>query len=399
MPITFHPAAHRAEEIHLRRTALTVNSPDKLLRECSPQEHVKCERLIRSSFSDLAETSIQAVDNGFVRAAVQAYNEHHNLIIRPDDVWLAILAQFSIYVNAHPEQMREYFVSHKGKEELEVIAYGNTETYDWSEFPLEISKMIEKKVTDPELRNWIIPTFSTTTETDKVICSIMMMSTLQSYFSYKCTLACGIPSVTLLGEKSDWENISTRIKKLTTFGDEVSEWHNLLHPVITRFVTAFDHPDSSENNAFWQKIADKSGGGSGPPYLSGWITAFCFWDERGENLHRQARKSERFLFLDGALFHHVDMEYIPPGWAAVPVNVDDNGYVYSARMGAGSVGVRFTNSEGGEKTVLNTLQAEAGWWMFKVKPEMETREEREAVEVSRQKVRERISRRRDRIPS
>lgn len=35
---------------------------------------------------------------------VKAYNEHLHLEIRADDVWLTILAQFSIYVNEHAEE-------------------------------------------------------------------------------------------------------------------------------------------------------------------------------------------------------------------------------------------------------------------------------------------------------
>lgn len=89
---------------------------------------------------------------------------------------------------------------------------------------------------------WTIPDFLTTTATDKVVCSIVMMSTLQHYFSYKMNLLCGIPSVTLEGEKADWEKIMARINKLPTFGEEAEEWYKLLVPVISRFVTAFDDP-------------------------------------------------------------------------------------------------------------------------------------------------------------
>lgn len=200
-----------------------------------------------------------------------------------------------------------------------------------------------------------------------------MMSTLQQYFTYKMFLRCGIPSVTLEGEKADWEKIMARINKLPTFGEEAGEWYKLLVPVISRFVTAFDDPESAENKNFWQKIAHISRGGSGPSYLSGWITAFCFWEKKGQNLHRQAMKNSRHgLSLDGVQYHAVDMADVPPGWAAVPVKVNDNGYEYKARMIAGSVGIGTSSS--GEPTAdgsvgEDTLQPEVGWWMMKVKPE------------------------------
>lgn len=79
---------------------------------------------------------------------------------------------------------------------------------------------------------WIIPDFLTTTATDKVVCSIVMMSMLQHYFSYKMSLLCGIPSVTLEGDKADLEKIMARINKLPKNG--TSSWYrsflaSLLH--------------------------------------------------------------------------------------------------------------------------------------------------------------------------
>jgi hypothetical protein len=32
--------------------------------------------------------------NGFVKSLINAYNHHHKLILRPDDVWIAIMTQF-----------------------------------------------------------------------------------------------------------------------------------------------------------------------------------------------------------------------------------------------------------------------------------------------------------------
>lgn len=64
--------------------------------------------------SDLSHRTVQVSDNGFVRAAIDAHNRHMNLIIRPDDVWLAILTQFNTYVNARPEDLRHHFVAHEG---------------------------------------------------------------------------------------------------------------------------------------------------------------------------------------------------------------------------------------------------------------------------------------------
>eukprot|EP00957_Ditylum_brightwellii_P024538 1852407-Ditylum_brightwellii.AAC.1 len=63
--------------------------------------------IIQSSES---HCDVQAAHYGLVSAIMDAYNHHHNLILRPDDVWQAILTQFSFYVNANAEELRDRFV-------------------------------------------------------------------------------------------------------------------------------------------------------------------------------------------------------------------------------------------------------------------------------------------------
>lgn len=76
--------------------------------------------------STIPETTyICHAHNGLVSAIVEAYNTHHNLVLRPDDIWQAILTQFSFYVNANAEALRDKFVDFEGKKKL-VIKTGGT---------------------------------------------------------------------------------------------------------------------------------------------------------------------------------------------------------------------------------------------------------------------------------
>ena len=149
---------------------------------------------------------------------------------------------------------------------------------------------IQENVVDPELRQWIIPTFSTTNANDWLVAGMVMMATVKEYFTFRCVLACGIPRVTLKGEKDDWVYILNRIEKLKEFGPETTAWYHLLHPILSRFIKVFDEPNSSENLEFWSKVAHFESFGSGPIYLSGWITAFMAFNEKGQwkggNQHR-----------------------------------------------------------------------------------------------------------------
>ena len=61
--------------------------------------------IIQSSFADIAsESHVYPMSNGFVGTIVEAYNQHHHLELRPDDVWFALLSQINIHVKMNCEK-------------------------------------------------------------------------------------------------------------------------------------------------------------------------------------------------------------------------------------------------------------------------------------------------------
>lgn len=306
--------------------------------------------------------------------AIKAYSHHYHLNIRPEDVWFAIIAQLSFYINLHAEELRGKFVAFEGKKELKAFAIRDRYSVNFRALAKELSLKVKKNVVDPELREWCMPAFSTTTENDKVVASILLMGVVQKYFDFKCELTCGLPTVTLLGERADWALILTRLDKLTTFGAEPTQFATILKPVLSRFVKSFDAPTSRETLDFWQKIAHQSGGGSGPSYYSGWITAFCFWDVDGKCKYRlpsrKANTKRNYLSLDEVIYDKIESDDVPPGYNSVPVKVDDNGTIVNTRMVAGSVGIHCSSSGeelAGGKKGFDTLAAQTGWWIFESK--------------------------------
>jgi hypothetical protein len=89
---------------------------------------------------------------------------------------------------------------------------------------------------------------------------------------------CGIPSITLLGEKSDYESLVARLDKLATLGREPHTAARLLRPILTHFVNVFDAPPAMD---FWSKICHYKSG-SGGTYIGGWISAFSPWNNKGK---------------------------------------------------------------------------------------------------------------------
>ncbi len=102
-------------------------SAEALLKGSCPVEHTRCKSIIQSSFPSFStQPPIHSSANGFVRAVIAAYCDHHHLTIRPEDVWFAILTQLSFFVNAYGEELRSFFVSHDGRKELEVMDNGSS---------------------------------------------------------------------------------------------------------------------------------------------------------------------------------------------------------------------------------------------------------------------------------
>ncbi|KAM4060216.1 hypothetical protein HRG_002181 [Hirsutella rhossiliensis] len=206
---------------------------------------------------------------------------------------------------------------------------------------------------------------------------------MQKYFSYKMTIICGLPSVTLLGEASDWQDILARLDKLDQLGDEPTQFAEMLRPILRRMVLCFSQPSSTDVTDFWNTMITRIHQGSGMHYISGWLSVFCFWKEAGA----ARRRSHDNVVLDGLSYPYADIQEVPAGFASVPVNVNDHGEVYDSTLIAGSVGILArpsapgVASEGGSgeasgesrsysegPSALRAIQPYSGWWMCENEP-------------------------------
>ena len=91
---------------------VATSSPLNLLLYSSGG-HYRCP-ILHSSFSSQHDSggstnppsSIVGNNNGFVHTVIRAWQQDLHLRIRPDDVWLSILTQFSFFVNKNAEELR-----------------------------------------------------------------------------------------------------------------------------------------------------------------------------------------------------------------------------------------------------------------------------------------------------
>jgi hypothetical protein len=249
--------------------------------------------LIRGSDVE-ADKTIRASPFGLVGTVSAAYAGHHNVAIRPDDIWVTIQAQFSAYVNSRAEELRDFFVNFEGKEALEIrIAGRNIYNLDWSFIPPRFLDLIAERIKDPSLREWFLPGFTTTTPNDEVAAAAAAMCTLQEYFRYTVNFGCGIPQATLEGTVEDWELLRAKIERLTDFDDGTGiltdEWVPMLRGVLDNFVESAKN--GSDNNLdWWDQIAHSIASGYGGSTLSGWINTFTFFDQKGDRALYPASK-------------------------------------------------------------------------------------------------------------
>lgn len=393
MPITIKVALHGAAECSFPTPPVTC--PEKLLQESCPKQFSDCKKLLQSSFEFDVDFSLQSSPNGFVLGAIQAYGSHHHLRLRPDDVWFAILSQLSCYVNKYTKGLRDELSLRDRMEFLELETAQNRYTLDTGPRARKMSWLLKRDAGDLQMRDWVTPNFTTTRITDRAIASILMVGVLKKGFVYANHSECGIPSVTLLGEKMDWVKILRRLEALKMLGGEPRQWYHLIQPVLNRFIKTFDRPDSDEVVDFWERMIHRDSR-SGTETISGWINAFCLWNEDGDLLYPpqylqsghdthedlppladyDATDSEfetweylrrPVLRLDGATYGQLDMAKIPSGYTSVMVRVEDTERTFNATVVAGSVGIICTSSGdamANGQLGLDTIQAESGWWMF-----------------------------------
>ncbi|KAF7305577.1 hypothetical protein HMN09_00810900 [Mycena chlorophos] len=396
MPVSFTVSPHKTENIRLPGKALLgFTSHELLTGAIANQEAAEVGNAVQFGLTTDHDSSkiknILPSKNGLAYTLIKAYNDHHALILRPDDLWLAIIAQFSAFVNGNAELLRASFVAHDGKQQLTVESA--TPEPDFGDMAQRMGLLLEKNVVDPGLREWAVPSFSTTTDVDRTTASVLLMATLKAYFGYTFALRCGIPKITLEGERADWVGLLEKIEKLKEYGLETTAWYHLLHPVLARFVEAFDAPDSEENSNFWERVAHFQLGGSGPSYYSGWVNAFMVFDAEGKwtgyPLDTNSRPNDlppeslsaadfwsryapsyvvnqtHILTLDHTPYHKTDSMKVPAGYATVDVKLVIAGTEYPCAMAAGVMGIGAEKldekSEKGDRQVLRPV---VGWWFY-----------------------------------
>ena len=314
-------------------------SVDKIIPNLEIAAEYAKGKVVRTSAGNDENFYASKFSNGLIGTVFQAWSEEHELVLRPENFWVSILTQFSFYVNANAEKLRNKFVNFEGQKDLDLMTHGSLTSIPYDELSKQFTVEIQKNLVEGNVREWLLPKFSTTTVNDEVVCSIVMMSITSKYFKFSATTMCGIPEVTLLGTVEDYKTLAEKVEGLLCYdaGDGlIKKWHSLLKPVCEQLIKSAEGKADVE---FWKQICDHRGG-SGRSDMSGWLSSFCCFSGTGKwiGVDTFGRGT-----CEKTPWQTVSCYSIPPGVVSVPLKLNLNGRKVDTVMLSGSFSTKLAS--------------------------------------------------------
>jgi len=209
-----------------------------------------------------------------IQAAHRAFGEHLPLSLAPEVLWYAICHEVAIHVKQDPQAHAKWFTAKPGeKVEIDVrddsLVYGSDQN-DWGRLLGMFRKPLAEHVPAPTL-GLFLPKFSTTTPESEVAVLVAFMDVVSKYYEFGFSTLCGIPAVRLEGTPEDWRTLVQSASALAEAFPELRPYFTDLVPVLKEI--AATAAGENPNPEFWTSLY-KFGGGSGGPYVNGWITTF-----------------------------------------------------------------------------------------------------------------------------
>jgi len=281
-------------------------------------------------------------DLGFFSTILACYNNHWILKTSPDDWWnviVRVVAQ-AIDENGDKEPVRKLFVDHEGKKEIRIIVPGSLATVDYGWLFDQFSKGIKENIKMPDYVDTMQADFSTTSSKQLISSQVMLMSSMQKYFSFSFGTLCGIPGVDMTGTEEDWKKLQDKTKALesmmlpimTEIG--LKDWFQSCHGILNNLLMTYQkNPD----NKWWSHILSwnvEYGSGS-CRWWDGWFIDF---------IHSGEEPSEPTDFQSGTV--------------SVPVHIFENGGLKDdGLLVAGTVGFTVKVDENYQAPVVEANQA------------------------------------------
>jgi len=241
--------------------------------------------------------SVLYFPNNFLGAFISAYNNHGDLILSPDDIWIQIALYMSKYININSEKLRNKFVLHQGNKKLTIIEYSDYEnnkannsknnnendTYEnyttkWNKYFQQIINQINDNLQNNLVEEFSCD-FSTTEKIHQILSISIIMNSCKNYFSYgRMILGCGINNIHFMGTYDDWYSLTLKIQKFKKYDVDniLIKYIDHMSIILDEFLNTYIN---KVNLQFWNTIlaTEEKRIGSGTQIqtnVSGWILHF-----------------------------------------------------------------------------------------------------------------------------
>ncbi|KAK6705119.1 hypothetical protein SNK05_009011 [Fusarium graminearum] len=304
--------------------------------------------------------------NGFIWSACQAYDRGTPLVIRPDDVWLAILQSIGRFCLPHTDDILL-------NEMFDVPRLTKEDFMSPDTLAGEMEYLVNRKCLSEERTNSLMPDFTTTLSEDVTAACVSILGTQWKDdlpTDLRFTRA-GMSTVILAGQYCDWFSLLDRLKLFEDEGEEVQHFIKNTRPILRRLHYAAREPDSpTARELFSTTVRKTPPNGVDDDLVTGWITSFYHLNQQSQmrqpdigpfgqyggeaSEHKNMAWGEEH---DDILYPAVRLADIPTGISAMPVQFPGKDKAFHGIMVGGSIGIAY------ERNVQNVWMHRpiAGW--------------------------------------
>lgn len=186
--------------------------------------------------------------DNFFKCIVEAYVDHHTIVLSPDVIWTLIAQGFSLHINNNPNTPRDM-------NELVMTAAASLHSPNtkWNELLETFDKQIAWSTKD-DLADIMLTDFSSKDEITRIVSQMTFMSSERAYCDFVIDhaieyMSCGIPCITIEGTPDDWRKVMKNTEQLKKYN--LDWWVNDLIPILNEFVMA---SEGKANMDFWKNI-------------------------------------------------------------------------------------------------------------------------------------------------
>jgi hypothetical protein len=250
--------------------------------------------------------------DSFVRGFIDAGVQHQHLVLRAEDVWFTILAQLSFCLQK--------------SQKLETTQANASRPYSFGElsFGLGITMNTEFNLKDKtKSLGWTKANFTTSDWVDDIAATtLLMLSSIPIPTPGSDGIArlgeVGIPPITLSESQKHWELLVQKLDRIEGLGDQPATYSRRLRPILKRFVTTFQDPNSRDIRDFWDNAIIQRSQSSQDlnRVLTGWLNGFSYWDPTGRTLENSSSGNAQ-MTLDQVQLPWHRLEDLPSAYSSL----------------------------------------------------------------------------------